>query len=62
MKREQGAAVGRERMVDALLSAAVGVAVGKAVVMLNKGRRDSAVSVVPLVAPGTWGAALNYRY
>jgi len=47
---------------DVVLSAAVGVAVGKAVVMLNKGRRDSAVSVVPLLAPGTWGAALNYRY
>jgi membrane-associated phospholipid phosphatase len=47
---------------DVVLSAAVGVAVGKAVVALNKGRRDSAVSVVPLIAPGTWGAALNYRY
>jgi membrane-associated phospholipid phosphatase len=47
---------------DVVLSAAVGVAVGKAVVMLNKARRDSAVSVVPLLGPGTWGAALNVRY
>jgi len=36
--------------------------VGKTVVALNKTRRDSAVSVVPLVAPGSWGAALRYRY
>jgi hypothetical protein len=31
-------------------------------VALNKARRDSAVSVVPLVGPDTWGAALRYRY
>ena len=53
---------GQHWLSDVVLSAAVGTVVGKAVVMLNKGRRDSAVSVVPLTAPGTWGAALNYRY
>ena len=53
---------GQHWFSDVVLSAAVGTVVGKAVVMLNKARRDSAVSVVPLLAPGTWGAALNYRY
>ena len=37
-------------------------AIGKALVALNKNRRDSAVSVVLLVTPDTWGAALRYRY
>ncbi len=47
---------------DVVLGAAVGTAVGKAVVSLNRQRRDAAVSVVPLVTPDTWGAALRYRY
>ena len=45
---------GQHWFSDVVLSAAVGIAVGKAVVTLNKAWRDSAVSVVPLVAPGTW--------
>ena len=47
---------------DTVLGAAIGTVVGKAVVALNKTRRDSAVSVVPLVTLDTWGAALRYRY
>jgi membrane-associated phospholipid phosphatase len=47
---------------DIVLSAAIGTAVGKAVVNLNRERRASALSLVPLTAPGTWGAALSYRY
>jgi hypothetical protein len=47
---------------DTVLGAAIGIVVGKTVVALNKTRRDSAVSVVPLAAPGSWGAALRYRY
>ena len=47
---------------DVVISAALGTAIGKAVVALNKDRRDSRLSVVPLAAPGTWGAALQYRY
>jgi len=47
---------------DVLLSAAIGTAVGKAVVTLNRERRASAVSLVPLLQPGAWGAALSYRY
>ncbi|MFB3818508.1 MAG: capsule assembly Wzi family protein [Candidatus Methylomirabilales bacterium] len=47
---------------DVLLSAAIGTVVGKAVVALNRERRASSVSLVPLMAPGAWGAALSYRY
>jgi len=47
---------------DVVLGAAIGTVVGKAVVALNKNRRGSPVSVVPLVAPGSWGAALHYQY
>ena len=47
---------------DVVASAAIGVSVGKAVVAINRQRRDSNLSVVPLAAPGTWGAALQYRY
>jgi Capsule assembly protein Wzi/PAP2 superfamily len=47
---------------DVVLGAAIGTVVGKAVVAFNKNRRGSPVSVVPLVAPGSWGAALQYRY
>ena len=47
---------------DTVLGAAIGIVVGKAVVALNKTRRDSAVSVVPLVSPDTWGATLQYKY
>ena len=52
----------RHWLSDVVLSAAIGTAVGKAVVALNRQRRDSAVSVVPLVAPGTWGAAVQVKY
>jgi membrane-associated phospholipid phosphatase len=47
---------------DVVASAVIGVAVGKAVVAMNRQRRESKLSVVPLTAPGTWGAALQYRY
>jgi hypothetical protein len=47
---------------DVVLSAALGTVLGKAVVALNKDRRDTGLSVVPLAAPGTWGAAMQYRY
>jgi membrane-associated phospholipid phosphatase len=47
---------------DVVISAALGTAIGKTVVALNKERRDSRLSVIPLAAPGTWGAALQYRY
>jgi membrane-associated phospholipid phosphatase len=47
---------------DIVLSAAIGTAVGKAVTFLNRERRPSGVSLVPLAKPDTWGAALLYRY
>lgn len=47
---------------DVVISAALGTAIGKAVVALNKERRDSRLSVAPLAVSGTWGAALQYRY
>jgi membrane-associated phospholipid phosphatase len=50
---------------DVVLSAAIGTAVGKIVVKLNQLRREAkspSVSVTPLIAPGTYGAALEYRY
>jgi membrane-associated phospholipid phosphatase len=47
---------------DVLLSAAIGTAVGKAIVALNRQRRDSRVSVVPLVDGEMWGAAVQVRY
>jgi membrane-associated phospholipid phosphatase len=52
----------RHWLSDVVLSAAIGTVVGKAVVALNRQRRDSAVSVVPLIAPGTWGAAVQVKY
>jgi membrane-associated phospholipid phosphatase len=47
---------------DIVLSAALGTAVGKAVTSLNRERRPSGVSLVPLSRPDTWGAALLYQY
>jgi membrane-associated phospholipid phosphatase len=47
---------------DVVASAAIGITVGKSVVAINNQRRDSKLSVVPLAAPGTWGAAVQYRY
>jgi hypothetical protein len=47
---------------DVVASAVIGVSVGKTVVAINNQRRDSKLSIVPLTAPGTWGAALQYRY
>ncbi|HSC72187.1 MAG TPA: capsule assembly Wzi family protein [Candidatus Methylomirabilis sp.] len=47
---------------DVVLSAAIGTAVGKGVVYLNKNRRESRISVVPLTDPDTWGAALQVKY
>ena len=47
---------------DVVLSAAIGTVVGKAVVHLNKQRRDSRITLVPLVDPKTWGAALQFKY
>jgi membrane-associated phospholipid phosphatase len=47
---------------DIVLSAAIGTVVGKAVVYLNKQRRDSRVTIVPLMDPKTWGAALKLKY
>ncbi len=47
---------------DVVASAAVGTVVGRAVVALNGQRRETRVSVIPLAAPGMWGAALAYRY
>ena len=47
---------------DVVASAVIGTVVGKAVVALNRQRRDTPVSVVPLAAPGSWGAALQFRY
>jgi membrane-associated phospholipid phosphatase len=47
---------------DAVLSAAIGTAVGKAVVFLNRQRRNSPVSVVPLVSGELWGAAVQVKY
>lgn len=47
---------------DALLAAAIGTAVGKAVVYLNKERRNSPVSIVPLADGKAWGAALQVKY
>jgi membrane-associated phospholipid phosphatase len=47
---------------DIVLSAAIGTAVGKAVTFLNRERRPSGVSLVPLAKPDTWGAALLYQY
>ncbi|HSB80798.1 MAG TPA: capsule assembly Wzi family protein [Candidatus Methylomirabilis sp.] len=47
---------------DIVLSAAIGTAMGKAVVYLNKHRRESPISLVPLVEPKTWGAALQLKY
>jgi membrane-associated phospholipid phosphatase len=48
---------------DVVLSAAIGTAVGKAVVYLNKQRRGSPpITLVPLVGPNTWGAAMELKY
>jgi membrane-associated phospholipid phosphatase len=47
---------------DVVMSAAIGTAVGKAVVALNRQRRDSRVSVIPLAGREMWGAAVQYRY
>jgi membrane-associated phospholipid phosphatase len=47
---------------DIVLSAAIGTAVGKGVVYLNKQRRDSRITIVPLMDPKTWGAALRLKY
>jgi membrane-associated phospholipid phosphatase len=48
---------------DVFLAAAIGTAVGKAVVKLNEGRRGrSSVSVVPLVGDGVQGAALQFAF
>jgi membrane-associated phospholipid phosphatase len=47
---------------DVVLGAAIGTAVGKAVVYLNRQRRDSPVSVVPLASPQMWGAAVQVKY
>ena len=48
---------------DVLLGAAIGIAVGKAVVKLNEMRREgSKVSVVPLLGNGMRGAALQVEF
>lgn len=47
---------------DVVLSAAIGTAVGKAVVSLNRQRRDSRVSVIPLADGEMWGAAVQVKY
>jgi membrane-associated phospholipid phosphatase len=50
---------------DIVLSAAIGTAVGKTVVTLNTQRRTAkgvSVSVAPLLAPGTYGAAMQLAY
>jgi membrane-associated phospholipid phosphatase len=48
---------------DVLLGAAIGIAVGKAVVKLNEMRREgSKVSVVPLLGDGMRGAALQVEF
>jgi membrane-associated phospholipid phosphatase len=52
----------RHWVSDVVASAVIGTVVGKAVVALNRQRRDAPVSVVPLAAPGSWGAALQFRY
>lgn len=47
---------------DIVASAAIGTAMGKAVVYLNKQRRDSRITLIPLTEPNTWGAALQLKY
>ncbi len=48
---------------DVLLGAAIGTAVGKAVVKLNETRREkSRVSVIPLMGGGTQGAVLQVEF
>lgn len=47
---------------DVVLSAAIGTAVGKAVVYLNRQRRESNLSVIPFKDGRAWGAALQLKY
>ncbi|HYL79516.1 MAG TPA: capsule assembly Wzi family protein, partial [Candidatus Acidoferrum sp.] len=47
---------------DIVASAAIGTAMGKAVVYLNKQRRASRITLIPLADPQTWGAALQLKY
>lgn len=47
---------------DVIASAAIGTVMGKAVVYLNKQRRGSRITLVPLTDGQTWGAALQLKY
>ncbi len=54
--------VDKHWLSDVVISAALGTVVGKAVVALNRGRRNSNLSVIPLAGKEMWGAALQIKY